>query len=174
MERRDKILLYLFFQLEEGHLCGGQRTTIGSRFSPITWIPGIELRLTRLGNRCPHPCDILKAWVLKFTMEDSFSSKHYKINVVHSIKLKLELHFSLQITMVLLSMSCKYCMKLILCRNTKRCAPYEVQIKHSILYFCKIFQLCLLDLSISKSARTFSHWWWKVFSQAEKRLNIFR
>lgn len=87
MERQDKILLYLFFLLEQGHLCGGQRSTFGSRFSPIMWIPGIELRLTRLGNRCPHPCDISKAWVLTFTMEDSFSPKHDQINVAHSIRL---------------------------------------------------------------------------------------
>lgn len=40
--------------------------------------------------------------------------------------------------MILLSICCKYCMKLILCRNMshmKKSVPYKVQIKHSILLF---------------------------------------
>ena len=56
-------------------------------------------------------------------MEEFFSPKHNQASVVCSVKLNLELDYSLQ---VLLSVSCKCCMKVNLYRNmsTKKFVPY--------------------------------------------------
>lgn len=45
------IFIYLRAYLRKGHVCGGQRTTCGVRFSPSTvWAPGKESRFSGLAE----------------------------------------------------------------------------------------------------------------------------
>lgn len=43
--QRQRHCHFIYFVFFRGHVCGGQRTTFGNQFSPITtWSPGIKLR----------------------------------------------------------------------------------------------------------------------------------